>query len=155
MLFRPVQEEGLLDRLPEFAERLAAPLILEDGVRQLEGMADAVRVELGPETLRDDVDEIVLEVLGDSRDERDTDGSAEEQADTAKELPGGELLEFRRVLVDDVPEYQRIEQREDLIDGRKNQRESHQAPIAAKIGQEQYHRGSGTGGPECAAIDPA
>ena len=55
------------------AERLAAALILEDRVRQLERVPDAVRVDLRADTLRDDVDEVVLEVLGDAGDEGDAD----------------------------------------------------------------------------------
>ena len=77
---------------------------------------DAVGVELRAEPLRDDVDVVVLEVLRHARDERDADRRAEQQADAAEELGGRVLLEPRRVLVDDVPEDQRIEQREDLVD---------------------------------------
>ena len=55
------------------AERLAAALILEHRIGQLERVADAVRVELRAEPLGDDVDVVVLEVLGDARDERDAD----------------------------------------------------------------------------------
>jgi len=51
--------------------------------------------------LRDDVDEIVLDVLRDARDERDADGRAEQQADAAEELAGRVFLEPGRVLVDD------------------------------------------------------
>ena len=54
------------------AERLAAALILEDRVRELERVPDAVRIELRTEPLRDHVDVVVLEVLRHARDERHT-----------------------------------------------------------------------------------
>ena len=56
-------------------------------------MADAVRVELGAEPLRDDVDVVVLEVLRDARDERDAHRRAEQQADAPEELAGRVFLE--------------------------------------------------------------
>ena len=60
--------------LLQLAERFAAALILEDRVGQFERMADAVGIECGADPLRDDVDEVVLEVLRDARDERHADG---------------------------------------------------------------------------------
>ena len=68
------------------AERLAAALILEHRIGQLQRVPDAVRVELRAEPLGDDVDVVVLEVLGHARDERDADRRAEQQADAAEEL---------------------------------------------------------------------
>ena len=98
--------------LLQLAERFAAALILEDRVGQLERVPDAVGVELRAEPLRDDVDVVVLEVLRHARDERDADRRAEQQADALEELDRRVFLEPRGVLVDDVPEDQRIEQRE-------------------------------------------
>ena len=63
----------------------------------------------------------------------------EQQADAAEELAGRVLLEPGRVLVDDVAEDQRIEQREDLVDGRQHERQGDQAPVAAQIGVEELH----------------
>ena len=122
--------DQLLDvgaHLLQLAERLAAALILEHRVGQLERVADAVGVELRAEPLRDDVDVVVLEVLGHARDERDADRRAEQQADAPEELAGRVFLEPGRVLVDDVAEDQRIEQREDLVDGRQRR-----APAATR-----------------------
>ena len=71
--------DQLLDvgaHLLQLAERLAAALVLEDRIGQLERVADAVGVELRAQPLRDDVDEVVLEVLRDARDERDADRRA-------------------------------------------------------------------------------
>ena len=47
--------------------------------------------------------------------------------------------EPRRVLVDDVAEDQRIEQREDLVDGRQHERERHQPPVVREIRGKQLH----------------
>jgi hypothetical protein len=49
--------------LLELPQRLAAALVLEHGVRQLQRVPDAVGVHLRAEPLGDDVDEIVLKVL--------------------------------------------------------------------------------------------
>ena len=67
-------------------------------------MADAVGVELRAQALRDDVDEVVLEVLGHARDERHADRGCQQQAHAAEELARRVLLELRGVVVDDVPE---------------------------------------------------
>ena len=90
------RRDELLDvgaHLLQLAERFAAALILEHRVGQLERMPDAVGVELRAEPLGDDVDVVVLEVLGDARDERHADRGAEQQADAAEELAGGVFLE--------------------------------------------------------------
>ena len=107
-------------------ERLAAALILEDLVRQRQGMPDAVRVDLRAEPLRDDVDEVVLEVLRDTRDERHADGGQQQDADASKELARGVFLVARRVLIDDVSKDQRVEQREDLVDGGEYKGQRHE-----------------------------
>ena len=83
-------EIELLDvgpHLLELAERFAAALILEDGVGQLQRVADAVGVELSAKPLRDQVDVVVLEVLGDARDEGHAHRRRQQQADAAEELP--------------------------------------------------------------------
>ena len=91
-------------------------------------MADAVGVELGAKPLRDEVDVVVLEVLRDARDERDADRRGEQQRDAAEELARRVFGEPRGVVVDDVPEDQRIEEREDLVDGREDERERDERP---------------------------
>ncbi len=125
--------------LLEPAERFAAALVLEHRIRQLERVLDAVRVQLGAQPLRDDVDVVVLEVLGHARDERDADRRGEEQADAPEELARRVFLEPRRVLVDHVAEDQRIEQREDLIDGGERERQRDQAAIVAEVAVEDFH----------------
>ncbi len=93
----------------------------------------------GAQPLRDDVDVVVLEVLGHARDERDADRGGEQQADASEELARRVFLEPRRVLVDDVAEDQRIEQREDLIDGGERERQRDQAAIVAQIAEKDFH----------------
>ena len=130
------RRDQLLDvgaHLLQPAERLAAALILEHRIGQLERMPDAVRVQLRAEPLRDDVDEVVLEVLRHARDERDADRGAEQQADALEELRGRVFLEPRGVLIDDVPEDQRIEQREDLVDGRQHERQRHEPGVVPQV----------------------
>ena len=96
-------------------------LFFEHLNRQRQRVADAVCEDLGAQPLRDDVDEVVLEVLGHTRDERDAYGRQQQHADAAEELRGRIELVLRRVAIDDVAEDQRIEQREDLVDGRQDQ----------------------------------
>ena len=51
------------------------------------------------------------------------------------------LAESRRVVVDDVPEDQRIEQREDLVGRRQHERQKNQPAILAQVGEEEIHTG--------------
>ena len=86
--------------LLQLAKRFAAALVFEHGVRQVERVADAVSVDLRPEPLGDDVDDVVLEVLGHTRDKSDANRCRQEHADAAKELPRGVVLELGGVFVD-------------------------------------------------------
>ncbi len=103
-------------------------------------MADAVGVQLSAEPLRDDVDVIVLEVFRDPRHESYPDRCRQQQAHALEEFAGRVLLEPRRVLVDDVAEDQRIEQREDLVDGGQDQRQHDQRPVLPQVGVEDFHK---------------
>src|SRR5438105_3463709 len=76
----------VLTNLLELAERLAAALIFEDGVRKFERVADAVGVDLGTESLSDDVQEVVLEIFGHAGDEGYTYCSQEKESDAVEEL---------------------------------------------------------------------
>src|SRR5947207_15678278 len=103
-------------------------------------MANAVRVELRAESLRDDVHEVVLEVLRDARDERDADRGREKQAHAADELGGRVLVVLRGVPIDDVPKDERIEQREDLVDRSQKQRKDDQQAVAVEVPKKKAHR---------------
>ena len=103
-------------------------------------MADAVGVDLGPQPLGDHVDEVVLEVLGHPRDEGHAHRRPQQQAHPAEELAGRVLRVARRVLVDDVAEDQRVEQREDLVDRGQHEGQRDQAPVPAQVRVEQPHR---------------
>src|SRR6185503_7778595 len=100
----------------KLAERLAAALILEDLEGQGERVLDPVRVELRAQPLRDHVDEVVLEVLRDPGHQSDPNSSAEKQGHADEELPVRVMVVFGRVIVDYVPENQRIQQRKNLVD---------------------------------------
>src|SRR5687768_5056458 len=125
--------------LLKLAERLAAPLILEDLEWERERVADAVGVQIYADTLRGDVDEIVLEVLRDAGDEGDADRRREQQPDSAEELARGVLAELGGVVVDNVPEDQRVEQRKDLIDRGKNEGKDDDAPVPAEVAKQKAH----------------
>ena len=62
----------------KLAERLAATLILEDAVRQFQGVPQAVAVYLSAHPLHNDVDEIVLEILRDARHKGDANGRGQQ-----------------------------------------------------------------------------
>src|SRR4029453_4483718 len=102
-------------------------------------MGDAVGVELGAKALRDQVDVVVLEVLRYARDKRHTHRGGEQHRDATEELAGRVFGEPRRVVVDDVPEDQRVEQREDLVDRGETERERDERPILAQIREKQRH----------------
>src|SRR6185503_3046454 len=125
--------------LLQLAERFSAPLVLERRVGQVERMPDAIRVQLRAEALGDEADDVVLEVLGYARDEGDADRRAEQQAHATEKFAGGIFLEPGRVLVDDVAEDQRIEQREDLVDGRQDERQRDQRSVVPEVGIEDPH----------------
>ncbi len=121
------------------AERFAAALILEDRVGQLQRVPDAVGVQLRAEPLRDDVDVVILKVLRDARHERDANRCAQQQADASEELTGRIFLEPGRVLVDDMTEDERVEQREHLVDRGEREGERDQAPVVPEIRVEEFH----------------
>src|SRR5579864_6738992 len=98
-----------------------------------------VGVQLGPEPLRDQVDVVILEVLGGPRDKRHADSGGQQKADAAKELAGGVLGELRRVAVDDVAKDQRVEQGKHLVDRRQHQRERDQASVIPQVRIEELH----------------
>ena len=52
--------------LLQFPKRLAAALVFKDGKRDRERMANAVGVESRADALNDDVEEVILEILGDA-----------------------------------------------------------------------------------------
>ena len=130
---------GVAADLLEFAKCLTATLVLEDLERQRERVTNSVGIELRAQSLRYDVDEVVLEVLGDAGDEGDPDGHAEQERDSAEELRVGVLFVLCRVVVDDVTENQRVQQREDLVDRRENQREDNQMQVATQVSVEESH----------------
>jgi hypothetical protein len=55
-------------------------------------MSQAVRINLRSEPLRDDVNEIVLKVLGDSRNESDTDCRGQPQGNPLEKLSSSEKI---------------------------------------------------------------
>ena len=80
-------------------------------------MGQAVGVERGSHPLGDDVDEVVLEVLGHPGDEGHAHGAQQQHGDPADELARGVLAEAGGVVVDDVAEDQGIAEGEHLVGG--------------------------------------
>ncbi len=123
----------------ELSERLAAPLVLEHCVGELKRVPEPVGIEPGTEPLGDDVDEIILEVLRDARDECHSHGRGKQEADTTEELRMCIVPVPGRVLVNDVPEDQRIEEGEYLVYCRQDECEENKFPIAAEVAVEDSH----------------
>src|SRR5689334_6560685 len=138
------ERDEALDVLPyllQFAQRLAASLILEHGVGQLQRVPDSLRVHLGPDALDDHVDVIVLEVLGNARHERHAHRHQQQGSRALDESRRLILAESRRVVVDHVTENQRIEQRKDLIRRGQHQREKNQLSVFMEIRIKDGHNG--------------
>src|SRR4051812_2135742 len=90
-------------------------------------------------SLRDNVNEIVLEILRNSRDKSDTHRCREQSADTADKLRGRVFIEARRVAVNDVAENQRVEKGKNLVDGGEEKGDQHQPPVSLQMSKEQGH----------------
>jgi hypothetical protein len=58
------------------------------------------------------------------------------------EITRAVLVVFRRITIDDVPEDQRIEEREDLVDRRQHQRCCQQALLLTQVRDQNLHRSS-------------
>lgn len=125
--------------LLQLAQRLTAALVFKEDIREFERMADSVRVNTSTYLLRNDIYVIILKILGDAGDKGHADRHAEQQRNAANELTDGVSVESRRILVDHVPEDQGIEQRENLIDCRQNQRGYDQLPVTAEVAVECAH----------------
>src|SRR6185436_20029226 len=126
-------------RLLKFAQSFAAALIFEDGVREFQGMPDSIGIHLGSQALRDDVGEVVLEVLGNAGNKSPTNRHRQPKADAADEYLFRQLFVWNGIVIDDASEDVRVEQREDLVDGRKDQRQDDEWPVMLEIGIEQFH----------------
>jgi len=136
------QRDEFLDVGPHFlelAQRLAASLVLKDGIRQLQRVPDAVRIHLGAHTLDDDVDVIVLEVLGDARHESDAHCHQQQRSRALDECRRLVFAEACRVVVDHVPEDERVQQRENLVGCRQHEREKDQPAVFAQVRGKEVH----------------
>jgi hypothetical protein len=96
-------------------------------------MANAVGVNLRAQPLRDDIDVVVLKVFGNARDKGRAYGKAEQHAHAAEELVGGVLAISGGVVVDDMPEDDRIEKRKDLVDRRQAEDQRDHFPVTAEV----------------------
>src|SRR6476659_25696 len=102
-------------------------------------MANSVRIELGAEPLADDVDDIVLERERDTRREVHTDRRAKPQQHAASEFAGRVAIESDRVVVEDIPENEWVEQREHLAGRCQAEREEDESAVLLQIAEENAH----------------
>jgi hypothetical protein len=126
--------------LLEDAQRLAAALVLKDLVREFQRMAQSVLIDPGSQTLRDDVDEVVLEILCHAGDECHADSGQQQPGDSFHEIARTVRVEPCGVLVDDVPEDERIQEREHLVDRGQGQGQQHQLPQRPQVTKQHVHR---------------
>ena len=125
--------------LHERAERLARALVLEHLVRQRERVLHAVGIDVRAEALGDRVQIVILEILRDARDESRADREQEQEADALEELRERVAVEFRREIIDDMLEDERIEQRERLIDRREQDDDGAELPVFPEIREKKVH----------------
>src|SRR5207247_2882249 len=104
----------------QLPQSFATALILKQRVREIQRMSNAIGVDACANLLRDYIDEIILEILGDARDQSHDNRRSEQQSYTLNELRARMLAIASRVGVDDVPENERMQQRKHLIDGLKD-----------------------------------
>src|SRR5439155_18560070 len=89
--------------------------------------------------LRDDIDEIILEILGDARDQSHANRRSEQQSYTSNGLRARILAIASRVGVADVPENERIQQRKNMIDRRQDKSDDSELPEILKVPVESSH----------------
>src|SRR5881409_523281 len=123
----------------ELAKRFPAALIFEDRIWQLERVADSVGINLSAEPLGDDVDVVVLEILGYARNERYTYRGCQQQTHAPKKLAGCVFAIPRRVIIDHVTEDDRIEKRKDLVDRREHEDRCDEQPVLFEIREKNFH----------------
>ena len=126
--------------LLQLAQRLAAALVLEHLVGQVQGVADAVGVDLRAQPLRDHVDEVVLEVLGHARDEGDADGRPA-AAGSRRGRTGPSCTRCSAVAYSSMT-WRKISgssSEKTWLMVARQQRQDHQPPVLAQIGIEQLH----------------
>src|SRR5258708_36986272 len=102
-------------------------------------MSTAIGVDACANFLRDYIDEIILEILGDARDQSHANRRSEQQSYTSNELRARILAIASRVGVDDVPEDERIQQRKNLIDRRQDKSDGSKLPQILKVPVESIH----------------
>src|ERR1700686_472577 len=102
-------------------------------------MSNAIGVDACANLLRDYIDEIILEILGDARDQSHANRRSEQESYTSNELRARILAIASRVGVDDVPENERIQQRKNLIDRRQDKSDGSKLPQILKVPVESSH----------------
>src|SRR5262249_35838246 len=107
--------------LLKFPECLPAPLIFKDRVRQFERMLDAIRINLRTQPLRNDVDVVVLEVFGYTGHKGCANSQKKKNPHAPKKLARRVLRVSSGVVIDDVPENDRIQQGKNLVDCCENE----------------------------------
>ena len=125
--------------LLKFAQRLAAPLVLKNRIRQLKRVANAVGIDLRADPLRDDVGEIILEIFGNTRNKSDADGSAKKHRHTPVKRIGWNRVSFGSVILDEDTHDDRVQHREESIDCCQYHRQRNHSLVAFQIGKKKFH----------------
>src|SRR5258708_23027286 len=89
-------------------QRFAAALILKQRVREIQRMSNAIGVDACANLLRDYIDEIILEILGDARYQSHANRRSQQQAYASNEFRARILAIPGRVGVADMPANDRI-----------------------------------------------
>lgn len=129
----------ILTRLLQFAERLAAAFVFKHGVRERERMLHAFAIHIRATPLADGVQVIVLEIFGDTGNQRSTDECQEEHDRPAEKFRSRQFVKTQRVVVDDPLKDDRFDERERLIDGRQNDDQDRQALVFPQVREENLH----------------
>src|SRR5258708_7712977 len=96
-------------------------------------MLDSLAVDLDPEPLRENVHVVILKILRYARRKGGTHHEQDELSDPPKKISRRNLLEFRHILIENLPKDQRVDQREDRINGCKAERQPDKLLITLEI----------------------
>jgi hypothetical protein len=116
------------------AERFTASLVFEYFVGELEGLPDAVTIDVGTCLLNNHIQKIVLKIFGNARNHGHTNQSQQKQRNSLEELSRFGIL-YHRNIVDHLAHDQRVHHGKPLVNGGKKQGEQEQFPISLQVGE--------------------
>src|SRR5579862_6725699 len=102
-------------------------------------MLHAIVVNFSAETLRNGIQIIILEVFGYPRHKSCADREPKQDGNSLQKLPESKRVKLGGIVVDHMAEYERIKQRKNLVNGRKDQNQGTQLPIILQIRIKNFH----------------